>query len=298
MLERTDPEHRQASRRLLVASFGGCPLYNPLQSLREVGKGFHLFKAAGFKRPPFALSSGAAVQLHKFCTGEIAIPLNVRRLCYADPEHVPSEKQLKVLQRADLALVEMSTPLEMVYDGFILNSNRLKDRFLVALKDRFPELARPITLWRSAGMQKMNEPVRAEAAAALLKALPKDTEDDLFIRDLIEGTRVRETKTPHIVADLAELRSRVAVPTGMIIHNFTYMPDGRPVSWPADFRDNCVAAAKELGMPVFDAAGMVAEYGAVAAMHVDMRHYSKPFTPIVADAMHRFMGTVIEGGNP
>lgn len=269
-----------------VASFGGCPLLFPLHALRREGLATHLAGVMGFTRPPFALSSGAAVQLLRFCRGDLEIPERVRKLCYADPAHVPTGSQCRVLGGADLALVEMSTPIEVVYRGFVLNNNRLKDRFLAPLRRKFPKLE-ALAYWRSKGLQKRNDAARAQAVEEILANLPPDSEDNLFARDLIELARVRETKTADIVADLHCLQTELPLPLGIILHNFNYMPDGRPISWPADFRANCLAAAKELGVPVYDPAALVASYGATAALTEDMRHYSHEFWPVIGHDIYR-----------
>jgi hypothetical protein len=277
-----------------VFTFGGCPLYNPMRLLKEARIASHPFKAMGFKRPPFALSSGAAIQLMKFSQGKIAIPKNVRDLCYGDSEPAPTEQHQAALAKCDIALVELSTPIEIVYDGFVLNNNRLKDRFIHDIARQVPQAGKALRKWRSVGLQGVKDAVRSATAAEALEFLPKDTERDLFVRDVIGTATARETKTPQIVADLGFLRSQLPMPMGMILHNFNYMPDGRPISWPADFRDNCLAAAQELNIPVYDPAPLVAEHGTSRAMKNE-RHYSDAFLPLVADAFHEFIRQTIGG---
>jgi hypothetical protein len=277
-----------------VFTFGGCPLYNPLKLLKEARIASHPFKAMGFKRPPFALSSGAAIQLLKFAQGKLDIPKNVRDLCYGDSKPASNELDQTVLAKSDIILVELSTPIEIVYDGYVLNNNRLKDRFIQDIAERVPQAGTALRKWRSVGLQGVKDAVRSATAAEALEFLPKDTERDLFIRDVIGKAAARETKTAQIVADLGFLRSQLPIPMGMILHNFNYMPDGRPVSWPADFRDNCLAAARELNIPVYDPAPLVAQHGTSWAMKND-RHYSDALLPLVADAFHDFIRQTIGG---
>jgi RNAse (barnase) inhibitor barstar len=286
-LQNSQPVGQNGTFQMIrVAAFGGCPLHHPLYALRRRNLATDLAKALGFRRAAFALSSGAAVQLLRFCRGELEIPENVRNLCYADSVHVPQGNQRRVHSIADIVLVEMSTPVEVVFDGFILNNNRLKERFLGPVRERYPHVAGAAVRWRTS-LQKRHEEARAEAAEEILAGLPTETEDDLFLRELVAGTRVRETKKDDIVADLDCLRTELPLPLGIILHNFNYMPDGRPISWPADFRANCLAAARELGVPIYDPAPLVAEFGAPAALAGDMRHYSPEFRPIIADEIYR-----------
>lgn len=278
-----------------VVTLGACALYNPLKVLKESQAANHLFKAMGFKQAPFALSSGAAVQLLKFCRGELDIPRSVRDLCYSDPDQVPTGRQRNVLGLGDIALIEMSTAIEIIYKGFILNNNRLKDRFLPEIIERDPRLRQVGRKWRNVGLQGMKQDVRIAAAEEMLSLLPADTENAVFVRDVIASTTVRETKVDEIAADLSYLQSQLAMPLGIVLHNFDYMPDGRPISWPSDFKGNCQKAARELGIPVYDPAPLVAQYGVQFAMK-DARHYTKRFLPFVADAFHAFMLQVLGRG--
>ncbi len=271
---------------LRVVALGGCPLHHPLNCMRRDKIAAELSKAMGFRAPPFALSSGAALQTVRFCRGDLEIPANIRELCYADPKHVPKGNQQLVIAMGDIVLVEMSTPVEVVYRGFILNNNRLKDRFALPLKQRIPSLGPALSRWRGDGLQKRNHAKRSTAAEYLLANIP-DTDENSFARDVIENTWVRETKTAEIVADLDTLRTELPLPLGIVLHNFNYMPDGRPISWPADFRRNTIEAARQLGVPLYDPADLVASYGAVAALGNDMRHYSPPFRAVLAEEMHR-----------
>ncbi len=67
------------------------------------------------------------------------------------------------------------------------------------------------------------------------------------------------------------------------MHNFNYMPDARPVSWPTDFKKQVINIARSLDMPIYDPASLVAQYGTQVALEKDMRHYAKNFVPAVAD---------------
>ncbi len=281
--------------QIRIVPFGGCSLVNPLGDLSRRGVAPSLFHEMGFRWMPYAHSCGAAIQLIEFCRGNKTIPHEVRTLCYADPDIVPTGEKSKVIDTGDVILIELSTPIEMVYGDYILNNNRVSDGVVASLKNRGDDLGRLAARWRNQGMQRMNETVRADTVARILELLSDDEEDDApFLRDIIAKTVSRETKTDTMIADLATIRDDLKLPMGMILHNFNYMPDGRPVSWPVDFRDNSIAAAKHLGIPFYDPAVLVEKYGAAVAMMNDMRHYSPELTPVVADLYYEFVEQVME----
>lgn len=229
---------------LRVAIFGGPSLYGAVKAPRPAAIAHHPYKAIGFKLPPVVASSGAALQLLRFCTGELGIPDRVRELCYADPEPAPAGERLLPMARCDLALIQLSTPIELVYRGFVLKGNHVRDRFAAEVGRRFPEFGEAVARWR-AGLQKMNEEARLAAAGELLASLPPaECDDDLFIRDVIERTRARRNGAAEICRDIAALHARLPIPLGMVLS------DGGDAA--GDFRNDCRQAARLLRIRVLD----------------------------------------------
>ena len=77
-------------------------------------------------------------------------------------------------------------------------------------------------------------------------------------------------------------------PIGAVVYTFRVMPDGRPVSWPAGFREEIIAAAEKEKLPMFETAEMVSAFGVEKAFSRDMRHYSEAFSPVVGEALLQF----------
>jgi len=267
-------------------TFGGCLLNNLIAALNQNDRVGGLFKEMGFKRTPFTISAASAAQLLDFITGHIVIPPHVRRFCYLDAEHVPSGPQRDVAFTADFCMVEMSTSVDIVYDGFILNTNRFEQFIL-------PELAhlnlppRLVAKWRSA-LVKQNEPSRAKHAEELLRLIP-ETESLAWIHDLVARTSSRELDVDQMTSHIGRIKETLNVPLVMIHHNFRYMPDGRPISWPVNLKDQSIEVAQRLGAVEFDFAPFVAEHGASVVLAEDLRHWNPKFFPQIANHLYGFI---------
>ena len=264
-------------------SIGGCPLNNPLLSLVRRNLASPLHVQMGFRRTPFSLSSGGARQLVDFCLGRVDIPRWVRGMCYGDPNHVPSAAQGARLRNADVVFIEMSTPIEFIFDDFVLNQNRFKDTVLLPLQRYGDPVRRLAARWVNEGLQKQNTDVRVASASALLELIPDDSEQNGFIRQTISRTHARHVKEAEIYQGLKYVAETLDKPTAVILHNYSYMPDGRPLSWPPSFKEHSRTAAERLGIPVYDPATVVNRHWGKNVMMADLRHYSRGFDATVGD---------------
>lgn len=264
-------------------SLGGCPLNIPLGNLVRRGLAHSVHSMMGFKRPPFALSVNGAVQLMRFLRGELEVPTWIREYCYADPDHVPDDRQRKILQQTHLVMMEMSSPIEFVYEGFILNQNRFRERILVPLRDMDKSIRNLSNKWLNEGIQKQNEELRVKYSGELLAALPTDTEEMLHIRDIVSKLRGQHVREEEIVTGLQKLLPLLPAPLVIVLHNYSYMPDGRPIIWPSDFKMNSTKAAQRLGIPFYDPLDVVQRHWGGDILMEDRRHYTRSFDPVVAD---------------
>lgn len=122
----------------------------------------------------------------------------------------------------------------------------MRDRFAAEVARRLPALGDAVARWR-VGLLRVDEATRLPAVGELLARLPPpESDDELFIRDMIERTRARRTGAAEICRDIAALHARLPIPLGLV------MP--RPADSAADFRDDCRHAARLLGLPVHDPA--------------------------------------------
>src|SRR5471030_2296882 len=112
----------------LIRNFtlGSCGLHIPQSVLTGLRFLTYPFAKLGFTHTPFALSSGAAIQLHEFCLGERSLPEAVRMLAYMDPNQ-PTPATRRTVEGAEIALVELSTSIEPLIGDAVVNFNRVSD---------------------------------------------------------------------------------------------------------------------------------------------------------------------------
>ena len=273
------------------APFGGCGLHNPVGSLRRLKVADSVFGQMGFQNSPFSLSANANLQLLDFVTGNLDIPECIRRLTYADRSHRPSDAQGAAIHDSDIVLVEMSTPIEYLFDSHLLNINLFEEVMLQELASLAAH-KKLISSWRSS-LLKGREDVRAETAAQLYQLVPHATEQQENLARFIRDTRTRILDANEMTNALGELRDRLGKPMGLVLHNFQFMPDGRPVSWPPEFKAQSAEVAKRLDMPNLDFAEFVGRHGVGRVMAADRRHWEPRFYPRIAEHLYDFAASVL-----
>lgn len=275
-----------------IAPFGGCGLHNPIGGLRRLKMADSVFaRRMGFQHSPFSLSANANLQLLDFATGELEIPTWIRRLTYADASHRPTAEQGKAVDEADIVIVEMSTPIEYMFEGFLLNINLFEEVMVQELAG-LEAHKKLITKWRSS-LLKGKEDVRSETSEELYKLVPHETEHQENLARFIRDTRTRLLGADEMTMAIAELRDRLGKPLGLILHNFQFMPDGRPVSWPPEFKNDSAEVAKRLELPSLDFAEFVERNGVGRVMAADRRHWEPRFYPRIAENIFDFAANVL-----
>lgn len=189
--------------------------------------------------------------------------------------------------------MEMSTPIEYLYEGFALNINRFEEVTLPALKESGvpPKL---VSRWRSA-LLKNNEETRKELAAEIFVASNGFSEEQQWLRQFIATTISRRVSVERMISDLDQLRSRLNAPLFMVHHNFQYMPDGRPVSWPPDFKEQSLEVARRLGVKALDYAPFVQQHGVSRVMAEDNRHWNPAFYEEISEHLYQFVRASLGG---
>lgn len=275
-----------------IIPMGGCTLHNPLAQLYRRHAGRSIFAEMGFRNSPFALSANANVQLVDFTTRKLIIPEWIRHFTYGDGTHEPNEDQSGIFSRGEIALVEMSSPVEYMFEGFVLNINRFEEVLLTQLSQLNAE-RKLLQTWRSAMLKNRHE-IRKEAAEKLYALIPQEDENQRNLARFVLGTTTRILGTEEMEVATAQLRDRLGIPIGLVLHNFQFMPDGRPVSWPADFKGNSAEVARRLGIPTLDFAPFVEKEGVGKVMAPDRRHWNPAYFPQLAEMMYDFCASVLE----
>ncbi len=278
---------RTMIKQTRILNMGSCGIHNPQFSLNTKGIIPYIWTAMGFTSTPYALSSGAAIQLYDFCVGERYLSDDVRRLSY-DGINLPSSANRHEIDDCEITLVELSTPIEPLFEGAIVNINWVSFYVIAELKRRGVD-EKLVAHWASALMDQREE-ARAEHGAAILKKLPKKQD---MVRRAVSELRTRRIDVDQMVRDLSALRERVAKPMAFVHYDFRYMPDGRAIDWPAGFKKEQREVARLMDLPTLDFAPTVAQLGVDQVIMPDMSHWKAECYPIQAEMIYDFVATIV-----
>jgi hypothetical protein len=278
-----------------ITPFGGCGLHNPLAEFYRKRQITGLFSKAGFRSTPFSLSANCNHQLIDFLTGKIDIPEWIKPLAYSDAYIRPTKDQVQQIFSGDIALVEMSTPTEYLFEGVLLNINRFEEVILAGLDELRPE-RKTLGRWKGA-LRRANEDLRKSLSQDLYHFIEKDTPERRNIARFVRDTSSRMLTVDEMTESVANLRDRLGIPMALVLHNFNFMPDGRPVSWPADFKANSAEVARRLNLPTLDFASLVAKDGVAKVMAPDLRHWNPGYFLRLGKTMNEFCETVLDNGS-
>ena len=259
---------------------GGCLVRRPLRSVPNLQSRLVVDRYGIIK---VVHSMAEMIQAVEFLKGRREIPPEIRFLTSVSPflKPLPEGDDFRDL---DLVLAEPGSPVDITFRGFATNRGRITDLVLKPIEDTVPE-ARKLTLkWVRLGLMEMNEEARQETSAKLLELVPDDGQAE-FRRAVIAETRAAPSDVVEGLKKLQELTNR---PIGVVVFVFRYMPDGRPISWPAGSREGAIAAARALDLPYFEPTALVQQHGVQNALEKDQRHYTEEFLPIIGEAIVEF----------
>lgn len=274
-----------------ITPFGGCGVHNPLAQFYTRRQQSGLLPKPHYQPTPFSLSANTNHQLIDFATGNLEIPAWIHTLAYGKSPPPTVELERHILS-GDIALVEMSTPTEFIFEDVLLNINRFEEIIIPHLEEHGSE-RKFISKWKGA-LRRANEEIRALMSGKIYELLPQDTPERRDVARFVRDTTSRMLGVDEMTESIGDLRDRLAIPVALILHNAHYMPDGRPVPWPADFKDNCIEVARRLGIPTLDFAAYVANEGADKVLR-DGRHWSPDYFEPLGEMMDAFCEGVLDG---
>lgn len=254
--------------------FGGCNLHNPILQVSKEGKlDLHYREASARRNWLLTLSPRAMIQAYDFLKGAKAIPSDLQRIYTGEEGYFEAAPDApKILDECDVAIFEISTPFEFVYRDLILNVNRLSE-FFSEYCQATGTPQRNFDAWRTALLKRQTDKA-SELSDVLRSSLVEPEWDGVDLADLIGSLKCNQLGVEETTEHVAELRDRVGKPTGMVIHNFRFMPDGRAISWPAEFKRDSIEVARRLGLATFDLAPLIVEHGAPLVVAEDGRHWN------------------------
>ena len=240
---------------------------------------------------PETHSLGEMFQVMEILRGQMKVPEELRPMSrMVDLKPVAGASDFSDI---DVALLEPASPIELTFRGIALSRTIIRLKFLKLIVVLHEEKRKLATAWLREGLVGLNETVRAETAAKLVACVPGDSPNDDFIRAVI--LEMRSAKT-DVLGGFVRMGELLDCPLGVVSYVFRYMPDGRAISWPAGFREEVLAAAQRLKLPVFDPAPLVQSFGVDAALNFDQGHYSRAFLPVAGAGLVEFAETVHRSG--
>ena len=275
-----------------ILALGGCLLHGPLNRYTKLQfNPLFTLGLKGYARETY--SFGEMRQLVRFVRGEIQIPAGIKVLAGMDPWFEP-RPGIGDFAEADAVLLEPNTAVEIIHGDYVLNRTAIVKHILEAIRiiSPGPETARQTNFWMSRGLLGGNDVSQRELGRQLVSLIPETMPFADLVRDVLMNAR---SEQGDLALGLRDLRAMIDRPMGVMTYIFQYMPDGRPISWPSDFRDDVLAAATALNLPVFEPWRLVEQYGAEVVLKEDRRHWNETFMPTISQAIVDFAAEVAHG---
>jgi len=195
----------------------------------------------------------------------------------------------------DLAVLGPSSPIEITFRGLALNRLAIQRHIWACLNEEPGEAEQQLGIWLRQGVVGLNARARAESGARLLELLRDDTPETTLARSVISEIEVSKS---DIISGFRRMRELLKCPIVVALYIFRYMPDGRPISWPAGYREEVLAAAHQLDLPVFDPSPLVVQHGPSKVLASGFSHYRPDFLPVVGEALVNFAQLVCASARP
>jgi len=240
-----------------------------------------------------AYTMAESLQRVRFVRGEVEIPQWLRYYCNLPTDVEPGANLLRQLERADLVLLEPNTTIDIFFGPYALHRGNVLSA-LSKVRDVSPELLQAASAWWHQGVAPRNRQAQRQAALTIIPALAGRVDDESAVRKLLLECHGEEQSAERYHASLAEFCEIVDLPIGLVTFVYSFLPDGRPMGWPADFVENTVEAASRLKLPMLDSAEVVARHGVDVAMDKNRMLYRKEFLPTMAEEVFRFCQQVLE----
>lgn len=259
-----------------MLAFGSCHLHGAIDNLELRGLAYSV------RRTPYlTFTPREALQLIEFDLGLRQIPENFQ------PYAVPRDARTTLptaADTADILILEFTQAIDVVYGSFGIMRRAVVHNILHPVRALGKSEGRIATRWYENGLIKCNEAVRSETAAQLLTLLPRTDVDQALARDIVLNARGSMQNADEVAATIVQIQERLrAKHVNVISAPNMYMPDGRPVPFPANFPKELEGLCAELGLPLLSLAQLVAAHGGRSAIKEDLYHFTPEFMGLLAD---------------
>lgn len=279
-----------------VLMFGGCNLRGPLirshsrNYSRSIAEWKEVPGNVACAGPPFiTYTLGEMLQTLEVYHGDRYIPTELRAFCGIRRAFAPDPDSSRFA--LDGIIAEPNTSTEIEFEGYYLNRAPVL-RMLHPLKRRSRELGKLAGSWYKLGIVGMNADLTRSIGDQIIRALPADYPSRYLVAALLRNARGRRR---DIRGGLERVVKATDVPIGVVAYTWQFLPDGRPISWPAGFYQDVLTAARDPELPAYEPRALVEEHGVPKALKTDRRHYREEFMPRVAKSLVEFVHLVVSG---
>lgn len=280
---------------LRVMPFCGCQLNSALRPLLEARRVVSTTNSAMMKSAAYTMAEN--LQRLRFVRGEVEIPQWLRFYCNLPEDVGAGADRLRNFERADIVLLEPNTTINIFFGPYALHRSNVSAGITDKVGTVSDELRQACSAWWYQGVFARNRQAQHDAARTIIPALTGRVDDERVARKILLEARGGEQDFERYQASLAEFCEIVDLPIGLVTFVYAFLPDGRPMGWPAEFIEDTVKAAKSLELPILDSAEIVSRHGVETAMDENRMLYTKEFLPTVAEEVFRFCGEVLARAN-
>ena len=277
-----------------IFGLGSCQIHEPIYSLTRRKLAKAVFPAVRFSTTPYVHSLAEAVQFIQFCRGRIDLPQRLRRYMYYDFEFEPASGNGAGIDASTVVFLEICTPVKIFVDQYVLNRFEIGRRIVLPISAASEEAHRIAHQWADT-LFRPTEDTSPICKERFLEILPCESEEDLAAREVVANATSRQLDQQQIISGIEAVRELVAKPIIVFTHTLRYMPDGRPVSWPADFRRNVIEACRRLDLPYVAPSSIIMKHGVDAALMPDLMHPRDEFKRVLGDEFLDFLDRAAVG---
>jgi hypothetical protein len=272
-----------------IFGLGACLLHGPLGAAMRKGTATSSFSRIPNGALPSAYSIDEAIQLVRFVEGDITIPTELRPFCAIPQTMDPTTFPGGALSTADVVVLEVNSPVRIVYRDLCLVRSEIMGRIFEPLRAVQPDIVEAINTWYYGGLLNCEESARRSASEALASSVPSHWENAELLRSILLEARGVARNAQELEHGIAVLLGLIeGVPVGVMTYTHQYMPDGRPLPWPPDFVQHQVEAATNLGLPYVQPSRVVQQVGVAQALQDDRVHYRDEFQLVMGDVLVDF----------
>lgn len=273
-----------------ILGLGTCQLHNPIGHLDTQGEAISVLRRLRLSGDPYSFTPSEHLQTLRIMRGDVVAPRSILPFL---PKHISNEKPQAVaaaIAAADVVLCEICNPVEIFFNGWQLNICSVLGEICGDAAKQDAETGAVARQWYYRGLMQGDDAIRADAAEKYLSLYIERDERSSWRREIVKCARARHVDDDALEAEFRNLNAAIGKPTGIVTHIIRYMPDGRPISWPPDFRNRVIDLAARVEVPLLDPCQLVSKHGLEVALMSDAQwHWAWDFMPTVAETYKGFL---------